>query len=243
MDKGKKRVRVVSPVAVTPELESDEDDEDEVCHLSVAIETSKAAPSSENLVGPSRQAEVAQDIGASPEGTDRWTEERSEVGPEATPQAQPWGHGSPQWSWLPEWGSTHPIAWDVSSSDEPKSWVPRHRVRARTSPPAPRVTSEAFKWLGEDLAHPVVPLQLAVFLERMRAWAAQMERILEWEREAVRVELMGLRLRYSTLRWSVETLHDYQEDVMQALEWQEENNIQEGDLLPLRDPSLPPDDD
>ncbi|KAG6860172.1 hypothetical protein C0993_003137, partial [Termitomyces sp. T159_Od127] len=68
-----------------------------------------------------------------------------------------------------------------------------------TSPPAPRVTGEAFEWLGEDLAHPVVPLQLTVFLERMRAQAAQMERVLEREREAVRVELMGLRLRYSML--------------------------------------------
>ncbi|KAG6892260.1 hypothetical protein C0993_004319, partial [Termitomyces sp. T159_Od127] len=112
-----------------------------------------------------------------------------------------------------------------------------------TSPPVPRVTGEAFEWLGEDLAHLVVPLQPAVFLERMRVQAAQMERILEQEREAVWVELMGLCLRYSTLRWSVETLCDYQEDVTQALEWQEENNVQEGDLLPLRDPSLPPDDD
>ncbi|KAG6858672.1 hypothetical protein C0993_005272, partial [Termitomyces sp. T159_Od127] len=54
-----------------------------------------------------------------------------------------------------------------------------------------------------------------------------MERVLEREREAVQVELMGLRLRYSTLWRSVETLRNYQEDVMQALEWQEENNVQE----------------
>ncbi|KAG6894691.1 hypothetical protein C0993_010981, partial [Termitomyces sp. T159_Od127] len=230
-DKGKKRVRVVSPAAVTSELESDEDDEDKACHLSAAIEASKAAPNTEDLAGPSCQAEAAQDVGASPKGTDREeTEEGSEVGLEVTPQAQPWGHRSPQWSWLPEWGSTHPIARDVSSSDKPESWVPRHRVRARfdpcwTSPPAPRVTGEAFKWLGEDLAHPVVPLQPAVFLERMRAWAAQMERILEREQEAVWAELMGLRLRYLTLRRSVEMLCNYQEDVTQALEWQEENNI------------------
>ncbi|KAG6892746.1 hypothetical protein C0993_003095, partial [Termitomyces sp. T159_Od127] len=111
-----------------------------------------------------------------------------------------------------------------------------------TSPLAPRVTGEAFEWLGEDLAHLVVPLQLAVFLERMRARATHMERILEREREAVRVELMGL-LWYLTLQWSVETLRNYQEDVTQALEWQEENNIQEGDLLPLHDSSLPSDDD
>ncbi|KAG6884199.1 hypothetical protein C0993_000455 [Termitomyces sp. T159_Od127] len=248
-DKGKKRVRVVSPVVVTPELESDKDDEDKACHLSAAIEASKVASSTEDLAGPSRQAEAAQDVGALPEGTDREeTEEGSEVGLKATPQAQPWGRGSPQWSWLPEWGSTHPIAQDVSSSDEPKSWVPRRRVRARfdpcwTSPPAPRVTGEAFEWLEEDLAHPVVSLQPAVFLERMRARATQIKRILEREREAVRVELMGLHLRYSTLWRSVEMLCNYQEDVMQALEWQEENNIQEGDLLPLRDPSLPPNDD
>ncbi|KAG6881624.1 hypothetical protein C0993_000742, partial [Termitomyces sp. T159_Od127] len=104
-DKGKKRVRMVSPVAVTPELESEEDDEDEdeARRLSAAIEASMAAPSTEDMAGPSRQAEVAQDVGASPEGTD-WeeAEEEGEVGPEATPSAQPWGHGSPQWSWLPE---------------------------------------------------------------------------------------------------------------------------------------------
>ncbi|KAG6863934.1 hypothetical protein C0993_009841 [Termitomyces sp. T159_Od127] len=248
-DKGKKRVKVVSPVAVTPEIGSDEDDEDEACCLGAAIEASKVAPGTEDLAGPSRQTEAAQDVGTSPEETD-WeeTEEEGEVRPEATPQAQPWGCGSPQWSWLLEWGTPHPITQEVSSSDEPESWVPRCRIRARfdprwTSPPVPRVTGEAFEWLGEDLAHPVVPLQLAVFLERMRARAAHMKRILEREREAVWAELMGLCLRYSTLQWSVEMLCDYQEDVTQALEWQEENNIQEGDLLPLRDSSLPSDDD
>ncbi|KAG6895220.1 hypothetical protein C0993_009908 [Termitomyces sp. T159_Od127] len=193
-DKGKKRVRVVSPAVGTPELGSDKDDEDEACRLGTAIEASKAVPGTEDLAGPSCQAEAAQDVGALPERTD-WEKMRRRF--------------DPHW----------------------------------TSPPAPRVTDEAFEWLGEDLAHPVVPLQPAVFLKRMRGWAAYMERILEREREAVRAELMGLRLRYSTLQQSVEMLHDYQEDVMQALEWQEENNIQEGDLLPLRDSSLPSDDD
>ncbi|KAG6875555.1 hypothetical protein C0993_008584 [Termitomyces sp. T159_Od127] len=107
----------------------------------------------------------------------------------------------------------------------------------------PRVTGEAFEWLGEDLAHPVVPLQPAAFLERMRAQATQIERLLEQEREAVQAELMGLHLWYSMLRRSVEMLCNYQEDITQALEWQEENNIQEGDLLPLHDSSLPSDDD
>ncbi|KAG6881179.1 hypothetical protein C0993_002500, partial [Termitomyces sp. T159_Od127] len=125
---------MVSPAAVTPELESEEDDKDadEARRLSAAIEASTAAPSTEDTAGPSRQAEVAQDVGASPEGTDREeAEEEGEVGLEATPPVQPWGRGSPQWSWLPEWGSTHPIARDVSSSDEPELWEPRRRVRAR----------------------------------------------------------------------------------------------------------------
>ncbi|KAG6892880.1 hypothetical protein C0993_002614, partial [Termitomyces sp. T159_Od127] len=135
-EKGKKRVRMVSPAAVTPELESEEEDEDadEARRLSAAIEASTAAPSTEDTAGPSRQAEAAQDVGASPGGTEREeAEEEGEVGTEATPPAQPWGRGSPQWSWLPEWGSTHPIARDVSSSDEPESWEPRRRVRARVS--------------------------------------------------------------------------------------------------------------
>ncbi|KAG6893843.1 hypothetical protein C0993_000177, partial [Termitomyces sp. T159_Od127] len=50
---------------------------------------------------------------------------------------------------------------------------------------------------------------------------------LEWEREAVQAELMGLHLWYSTLQRSVEMLCNYQEDMTQALEWQEENNVQE----------------
>ncbi|KAG6895898.1 hypothetical protein C0993_008999 [Termitomyces sp. T159_Od127] len=223
-EKGKKRARVVSPAVVTPEVESEADDKDEVCRLSVAIEANKSAPGAEDLVGPSRQVEAPQDVGAPPEEMEQdEAEEGAEVRPEATPQAQPWGWGSPQWSWLPEWGANNPATQDVSSGDEPKSWEPRCRVTARfdpcwTSPPAPRVTKEAFEWLGEDLAHLVVPLQPATFLERMRAQAAHMERLLEREREAVQVELMGLHLQYSTLQRSVETLHDYQEDVTQALE-------------------------
>ncbi|KAG6883572.1 hypothetical protein C0993_005397, partial [Termitomyces sp. T159_Od127] len=233
-DKGKKRVRVVSPAAVTPEIESEDDKEDEACRLGAAIKASKAALGVEDLAGLSRQVEVPQDVGASHEEIEQdEAEEEAEVRPEAASQAQFWGWGLPQWSWLLEWGANDSTTWDVSSGDEPESWEPRRRVTAR----------EAFEWLEEDLAHPVVPLQLAMFLERMEAWAAQMERLLEQERKAVRAELMGLHLRYSTLWQSVETLHDYQEDVTQALEWQEENNVQEGDLLPLCDLSLPFDDD
>ncbi|KAG6895584.1 hypothetical protein C0993_009416 [Termitomyces sp. T159_Od127] len=249
MDKGKKRVRVLSPVVVTPEVELEEDDEDKACCLSVAIEASKAAPGMEDLAGPSRQAEVPQDVGALPEEME-WdkAEEGAEARLEATLQAQPWGWGSPQWSWLPEWSANDPATWDVSSGNESKSWEPRRRVTARfdpqwTSPPAPRVTEEALEWLGEDLAHSVVPLQPVMFLERMRAWTAQIERLLERERKAVWAELMGLRLQYSMLQRSMEMLRDYQEDVMHMLEWQEENNVQEGDLLLLHDPSLPSDND
>ncbi|KAG6883777.1 hypothetical protein C0993_003876 [Termitomyces sp. T159_Od127] len=201
-----------------------------------------------HLLVPSHQAEAPQDIGALHEEMEQDKgEEEAKVGPEAAPQAQPWGWGLPQWSWLPEWGANDPATWDVSSGDEPESWEPRRRVMARydpqwTLPPAPRVTGEAFKWLGEDLAHSVVPLQLATFLERMRAWAAQMERLLVWEKEAVQVELMGLHLWYSTLRQSVEMLCNYQEDMTRALKWQEENNVQEGGLLPFRNSSLPSND-
>ncbi|KAG6882932.1 hypothetical protein C0993_008605 [Termitomyces sp. T159_Od127] len=77
---------------------------------------------------------------------------------------------------------------------------------------------------------------------RHHQWAAQMERLLAREREAVWAELMGLRLQYSTLQRSVEMLHNYQEDMTRALEWQEENNVQEDDLLLLCDPSLPSND-
>ncbi|KAG6863488.1 hypothetical protein C0993_011305, partial [Termitomyces sp. T159_Od127] len=200
-EKGKKRVRVMSPAAVTPKVESEEDEEDKACCLAATIEASKAVPGGDNLTGPSRQAKAPQDVGNWQEDLEQ--KEEAEVRLEAALQYDP------RW----------------------------------TSLLAPRVTGEAFEWLGEDLAHPVVPLQLAEFSERMRAWAIQMERILARKREAVKAELMGLRLQYLMLRQSMETLHDYQEDVMQVLEWQEENNVQKGDLLPLRDPSLPFDDD
>ncbi|KAG6875141.1 hypothetical protein C0993_010657, partial [Termitomyces sp. T159_Od127] len=82
-DKGKKRVRVVSPAVVTPEVESEEDDEDEAHCLSTAIEASKAALGMEDLAGPSRQAEAPQDVGALPEEMEQdKAEEKAEVRPE-----------------------------------------------------------------------------------------------------------------------------------------------------------------
>ncbi|KAG6866133.1 hypothetical protein C0993_007635, partial [Termitomyces sp. T159_Od127] len=101
MDKGKKRARVVSPAVVTPEVESEGDEEDEARCLGVAIEASKAALGVKNLAGPSRQAEALQDVGAPHEEMEQdEDEEEAEVGLEAAPQAQPWGWGSLQWSWL-----------------------------------------------------------------------------------------------------------------------------------------------
>ncbi|KAG6882886.1 hypothetical protein C0993_008788 [Termitomyces sp. T159_Od127] len=246
MEKRKKRVRVVSPAAVIPEVESEEEEEDEACRLAMAIEASKAAPEGDDLAGPSHQAEVPQDVGNRQE--DEEQEEEAEVRPEATLQVYPWGDELLQWTWLLEWGANNSATQDVSSGNKPESWEPRCRITARydpwwTSPPVPRITEEASEWLREDLAHPVVPLQPAEFLKRMRVQAAQMERILAREREAVWAELMGLCLQYSMLRWSVKTLCDYQEDMTRALEWQEENNVQEGDLLPLHDPSLPSNND
>ncbi|KAG6894626.1 hypothetical protein C0993_011130 [Termitomyces sp. T159_Od127] len=201
MEKGKKRARVVSPAAVTPKVELEEE-EDKVRCLAVAIKASKAPLVEDDLVGPSCQAEAPQDVGNWQE--DEEQQEEAEVGPEAIPQVHPWGEKLLQWSWLLEWGASNPATWDVSSDDEPELWELRCRVTAR---------------------------------------AAQMERILAREREAVRAELMGLHLQYLMLQWSMEMLCNYQEDMTQALEWQEENNIQEGDLLPLRNPSLPSNDD
>ncbi|KAG6883405.1 hypothetical protein C0993_006377, partial [Termitomyces sp. T159_Od127] len=94
MDKGKKRVRVVSPAVVTPEVESEEDDEDEVHCLSMAIEASKVAPGAENLAGPSHQAEAPQDIGAPSEEMEQDKAEKgAEVRPEAAPQE--WSANNP----------------------------------------------------------------------------------------------------------------------------------------------------
>ncbi|KAG6882654.1 hypothetical protein C0993_009730 [Termitomyces sp. T159_Od127] len=122
MDKGKKRARVVSLAAVTPEVESEGDEEDKARCLGVAIEASKAALGIKNLASPSCQAEVPQDVGTPHEEMEQdEDEEEAEVGPEAALQAQPWGWGSPQWSWLLEWGANNPAIWNVSSGDEPES--------------------------------------------------------------------------------------------------------------------------
>ncbi|KAG6884280.1 hypothetical protein C0993_012511 [Termitomyces sp. T159_Od127] len=117
----------------------------------------------------SHQAKVPQDAGDRQEDLEQ--EEEAEVGLKAASQAHPWSEELPQWLWLLEWGASDPATWDMSSGDKPESWEPRHRVTARydprwTLPPAPRVTGEAFEWLGEDLVHPVVPLQPAESLER-----------------------------------------------------------------------------
>ncbi|KAG6894491.1 hypothetical protein C0993_011373, partial [Termitomyces sp. T159_Od127] len=92
-EKGKKRARVVSPVAMTLEVELEEDEEDEACCLATAIEASKAAPEGDDLAGPSHQAEVLQDVGNQQEDMEQ--EEEAEVGPEMTPQAHPLGEELP----------------------------------------------------------------------------------------------------------------------------------------------------
>ncbi|KAG6862957.1 hypothetical protein C0993_000814 [Termitomyces sp. T159_Od127] len=102
----------------------------------MAIEASKAALDAEDLAGPSRQAEVPQDVGTPPEEMER---DETEEGAE-----------------LLEWGANNPATQDVSSGDELESWEPRHRVMARFNPrwtslPAPRVTGEAFLVAGRGL--------------------------------------------------------------------------------------------
>ncbi|KAG6896166.1 hypothetical protein C0993_008701, partial [Termitomyces sp. T159_Od127] len=98
-NKEKKRVRVVSPTAVTLKVESEDDEEDEVCRFGAAIEASKAALGMEDLAGPNHQAEAPQDVGALHEEMEQdEAEEEAAVRPEAALQAQPWGWGSPQWS-------------------------------------------------------------------------------------------------------------------------------------------------
>lgn len=50
---------------------------------------------------------------------------------------------------------------------------------------------------------------------------------------------MVFRLQYDNLARSLAVLQDYQADCQDALDWQLANNIQPGDLLPLRDAFLP----
>ncbi|KAG6875573.1 hypothetical protein C0993_008494 [Termitomyces sp. T159_Od127] len=113
MNKGKKRVRVVSLVAVTPKVESEGDEEDEMHRLGMTIETSKAALEVEDLADPSHQAEALQDVGAQQEEMEQ-EEEEAEIRLEAALQVQPWGWELPQWSWLPEWGANDPMTRDIS---------------------------------------------------------------------------------------------------------------------------------
>ncbi|KAG6876367.1 hypothetical protein C0993_003615 [Termitomyces sp. T159_Od127] len=116
MEKRKKRARVVSPAVVTAEVESEENEEDKVHRLAPAIEANKAVPGGDDLVGPSCQAKAPQDVGNWQEDVEQ--EEEAEVRLEAAPQVHPWGKELPQWSWLPEWGTSDPVIWDMSSGDK-----------------------------------------------------------------------------------------------------------------------------
>ncbi|KAG6872834.1 hypothetical protein C0993_001903 [Termitomyces sp. T159_Od127] len=86
MDKGKKRVRVVSPAVVTPKVKS-EKEEDEACCLAAAIEASKVVLGGDALAGPSCQLEAPQDVGAQQAGSRDKVEKEGKA--EATHQAQP----------------------------------------------------------------------------------------------------------------------------------------------------------
>ncbi|KAG6867503.1 hypothetical protein C0993_001958 [Termitomyces sp. T159_Od127] len=93
-EKRKKRACVVSPAAVTPEveLEDKEEGDKEVCSLATAIEVNKAAPSSGDLVGPSHQPEASQDLGAQKEDSGQGDKRDKED--ELEPQ--PWDSNPPQ---------------------------------------------------------------------------------------------------------------------------------------------------
>ncbi|KAG6877395.1 hypothetical protein C0993_007842 [Termitomyces sp. T159_Od127] len=85
MEKRKKRARVVLPVAVTPKVEFEKEEEDKACRLATAIEASKAALVGDDLAGPSCQVKASQDVGNRQE--DEEQEKEAEVRPKAILQA------------------------------------------------------------------------------------------------------------------------------------------------------------
>ena len=95
--------------------------------------------------------------------------------------------------------------------------------------------------LGQDLLVPL-PLDPREDLERYRAWAAEVARIVDGDLAAAEVALRAARARYQVLVGAQDVLHRYQNNCSTFLEWQTARGVP-ADLGELRDVGVPLDDD
>ena len=95
--------------------------------------------------------------------------------------------------------------------------------------------------LGQDLPVPL-PLDPWEDLERYRARAAEVARMVDGDLAAVEVALRAARTRYSMLAGTQDVLRWYQNNCNAFLEWQMARKVPE-DLGGLRDAGLPSDND
>ncbi|KAG6883070.1 hypothetical protein C0992_009798 [Termitomyces sp. T32_za158] len=92
--------------------------------------------------------------------------------------------------------------------------------------PIPQVTGQEFLWLGRELHYPVSALWLRPDLEAYREQAAGMAAVISQDMRAANAEMAGLRMRRWVLSRSLDILERYQNDCAEALQWQDDNQVE-----------------
>ncbi|KAG6875324.1 hypothetical protein C0992_004306 [Termitomyces sp. T32_za158] len=91
--------------------------------------------------------------------------------------------------------------------------------------PIPQVTGQEFLWLGRELYYPASALRPCPDLEAYRKQVAGMVAVISQDMRAVNAEMAGLRMRRWVLGCSLDILERYQNDYMEALQWQDDNQV------------------
>ncbi|KAG6871440.1 hypothetical protein C0992_010952 [Termitomyces sp. T32_za158] len=92
--------------------------------------------------------------------------------------------------------------------------------------PIPQVTGQEFLWLGRELHYPVSALRPRPDLEAYREQAAGMVAVISRDMHAANAEMAGLRMRRQVLGHSLDILERYQNDCTEALQWQDDNQVE-----------------
>ncbi|KAG6873572.1 hypothetical protein C0992_008564, partial [Termitomyces sp. T32_za158] len=91
--------------------------------------------------------------------------------------------------------------------------------------PIPQVTGQEFLWLGRELHYPVSVLQPCPDLEAYRKQVAGMAVVISRDMRTANAEMAGLRMRRRVMFRSLDILERYQNDCMEALQWQDDNQV------------------
>ncbi|KAG6886719.1 hypothetical protein C0992_002677 [Termitomyces sp. T32_za158] len=99
-------------------------------------------------------------------------------------------------------------------------------VQPNWSPmPLSYVTGQEFLWLRKALDYPISTLHPTPYIETAREKAAEMAEVMHKDMWAAAVEMAELWLQKKIMEPSVDILERYQADRMEALEWQEANEV------------------